>query len=165
MLRTIREATRPEAPLLAELIRHAFADVAEQFDVTPDSCPSHPAFVSDANVLEGFEKGGQFWIAEERGEPCGCVGLVPDRSGACCLVRLAVLPASRHRGIGGMLVRRVMAEAWRRELPRVELGLIAGQDHLQRLYEAHGFRVTETRRFDHLPFAVTLMVAERGSGA
>lgn len=159
MAQIVRQATRTEVPLLAGLIRRAFKDVAEDFALTPDSCPSHPAFVSEVNVLEGFVKGGQFWIAEEDEQPCGCVGLVPDRSGVYSLVRLAVLPEYRGRGVGGMLVRQVMQEARSRQLPRVELGIIASQRHLQSLYERHGFRVVDTRRYEHLPFAVTLMTA------
>jgi predicted acetyltransferase len=161
---SVRESRVDEIPLLVRLIRESFREVAERFALTSANCPSHPSFVTQSNVREGFEKGGKFWIVEEDAEPCGCVGLVPGHSGVHSLVRLAVLPAHRRRGLGGWLVQRVLQEARRLKLPKVELGIIAAQTELQRLYERHGFRVTQTRRFEHLPFDVTLMVAELAGG-
>lgn len=155
----IREATRADAPLLVGLIRRSFRDVAERFGLTAENCPSHPAYITQDDIREGFEKGGRFWIAEADGQPCGCVGMVPNPAGVHSLVRLAVLPECRRRGLGAMLVRRVMETARRLKLPKIELGIIAAQRDLQRLYELHGFRVVETRRFEHLPFEVTLMAA------
>ena len=44
---------------------------------------------------------------------------------ACELVRLAVLPAHRHRGLGAALVRHVVQEATASELGWMDLALVA----------------------------------------
>ena len=40
---------------------------------------------------------------------------------------------------------------------RVELGIISADVELRRWYEKLGFSVTNTARFEHLPFEVTFM--------
>lgn len=61
----IRDAAHADIPLLANLIRRSFQDVADRFGLTPANCPSHPSFITEASILEGFQRGGWFWIAQQ----------------------------------------------------------------------------------------------------
>ena len=101
----IREATKADIPLLIDLIRRSFRDVAERFRLTPENCPSYPSFTSEAKVAEGFDKGGRFFIIDDLAQPAGCVGLMPDEPQVWSLARVAVLPSLRRRGFVEMLIR------------------------------------------------------------
>ena len=118
----------------------------------PPTAPTIPLSSLMPTSPKASTKAESFWIAEENGQPHGCVGLVPGHLGVNSLVRLAVLPPCRGRGLGTLLVQQVLSEARRLNLPKIELGIIAAQSDLQRLYERLGFRVLETAPFRASPF-------------
>ncbi len=77
----------------------------------------------------------------------------PPHHGVVDLERLAVAPPWRHRGYGALLLRHSYP------LAAAGGGTRPGRDHrghtvLSGWYERHGFTVTETRTFEHLPFTV-----------
>jgi N-acetylglutamate synthase-like GNAT family acetyltransferase len=153
----IRESTGEDAPLLARLVREAFRDAADSFGITADNCPTHPSNCEPEWIESDFAKGRRYFILESAGEPCGCVALRRGAADRCHLARLAVLPAHRRQGFGGALVQRVLAEARLAGERLVELGVISDHAELRQWYERRGFRVAESKRFDHLPFEVTFM--------
>lgn len=153
----IREAGRGDVPLLNRLIRESFRDVAERFGLTPDNCPSHPAFGDEARVSAAMDKGTRFFLLEGEGSVRGCAALEAADARVCYLRRLAVLPACRRRGFGSLLVLHVLEQARRMGAERVEIGIIAGQPELAAWYRGLGFEETGRRRFEHLPFEVAFM--------
>ena len=116
-------------PLLAACIRDSFRDVAERFGVTPDNCPTFASNITDERVGEEMAAGTAFYILENDGEPCGCVGLdlvhrdhwpdCPPGVTPGYLKRLAVLPKHRRRGFGKALVEHVLNQARERGCGRV----------------------------------------------
>ncbi|MEN6627922.1 MAG: GNAT family N-acetyltransferase [Candidatus Sumerlaeia bacterium] len=154
---SIRPADASDREPLAEIIRASFADVAEIFGITPENCPSNPAFATAESIDRMTARGSLFYILEEDGKACGCVALERPSPGVAWLERLAVLPACRRRGHGRMLIEHGVAEARRAGAARVELALIARHEHLRRWYERLGFTATETKSFPHLPFDVLFM--------
>jgi ribosomal protein S18 acetylase RimI-like enzyme len=56
---------------------------------------------------------------------------------------LVVASHYRRRGIGRLLLDHTIAEAWRRQLSRVEIYVRADQRGLQNLYQELGFRLVE----------------------
>lgn len=153
----IRPATHDDASLLAEIICHSFKDVADRFELTPGNAPTHPSNCTPDWIVSAFDKGARYFVVECDGEACGCVAMEvagPDR---CYLERLAVLPAHRFRGIGKRLIHHVAREAKAQGLRRIEIAIIAEHTQLRRWYEALGFKVTETKTFEHLPFEVVFM--------
>lgn len=156
----IREATKEDAPLLATLIRDSFRDVAVRSGLTPENCPTHPSNCADAWVESALAKGIRYFILEVEGVPAGCVALERANSDVCYLERLAVLPQYRQRSRGQSLVNHAIQEAKRMGARRVEIAIIAEHTELKDWYGRRGFAVRETRRFTHLPFAVTFMVTD-----
>ena len=157
---TIRQATEADAPLLAELIRRAFSASAERLGLTLDNCPRHPFFTTPDRVAEMTAEGTAFVIAESDGTPCGCAGLKEHEPGVGALRRLSVLPEWQRRGIGATLVRHVVAQARRRGMARLTLGIIASDHRLRAWYRTFGFADTETKQFDGVPFTVTFMAMD-----
>lgn len=156
----IREASAPDIPLLAAVIRASFRDVAERFGLTRENCPTHPSFCTDAWVEKAMEEGVRYFALEIGGGVCGCVALERAGDEVCYLERLAVLPAYRRRGYGALLVARAVDEARARGALRLEIGIISDQRELRDWYAKRGFVATGARNFEHLPFEVAFMALE-----
>lgn len=154
----IREAARDDVVAITNLIRAAFVDVAERFQLTPENCPKHPSNCDPEWIETAIAKGVTFYVLEDGDTLLGCVALEqPEKPGVGYLERLAVLPQYRHQGLGKRLVAHVESEAQKRGLQRVEIGIIAEQDDLRNWYEQVGFKVTGEKEFAHLPFRVAFM--------
>jgi len=156
----IGEASTPDIPLLAAVIRDSFRDVAESFGLTRENCPTHPSFCTDIWIAKAMDEGVRFFALEIGGEVCGCVALERAGDEVCYLERLAVKPAYRNMGYGAMLVERVMEEARAGGALRLEAGIISQQRKLRDWYGRLGFVVKGVKRFDHLPFEVAFMARQ-----
>ncbi len=153
----IRQATWDDVPLLAEVIRAAFLDVADRLALTADTCPTHPSNCAATWIEKALDKGVRYYIGEEGGKAWGCVALERANPEVCYLERLAVLPEFRRKGFGKSLVDHALAEARALGARRVQIGIIAEQGELRVWYERLGFLPTKSARFDHLPFRVLFM--------
>jgi N-acetylglutamate synthase-like GNAT family acetyltransferase len=155
----IRKAGSTDVPLLTRLIRESFATVAQEMGLTPENCPRHPSNCTEDWVVEALAKGITYWVLEQDGEAVGCVALEAGEDGVGYLGRLCVRPSHRRRGHGRRLVEHLFAEASRRRMRRVDLGMIAENAALRRWYRERGFAEVEEKVFDHLPFTVLYMSA------
>ena len=55
-MHTITQLAPDDIPAAAEVIRQAFATVAEAFDLTEENCPTNGAFLRDAALAEEQER-------------------------------------------------------------------------------------------------------------
>lgn len=153
----IRPAAAGDAPLLADLIRQAFADVARRFGLTPHNCPKHPSNCTQEWINGDQQRGAVYYILEVGAKAAGCVAMENAPHGMVYLERLAVLPAHRRAGLGNALLEHVIGKSRSSGADKVGIGIIAAQDELKDWYARRGFRETGTRQFEHLPFDVTFM--------
>ena len=56
-MHTITQLAPDDIPAAAEVIRQAFATVAEAFDLTEENCPTNGTFLRDAALAEEQERG------------------------------------------------------------------------------------------------------------
>jgi len=84
---------------------------------------------------------GRLLIAYQGDEPAGCIALRPLDLDVCEMKRLYARPAFRGKGLGRLLVDRVIAEARRSGYKRMRLDTVASemQDAIA-LYRRRGFR-------------------------
>lgn len=160
----IKDATRQEAPLLSALIRESFHDVARQFRLTQDNCPTHPAFCQVSWITEAMDRQVKFYLLTLDQEPAGCVALEWAKVDTCYLERLAVLRQYRGRGLGTMLVNHALDQARQLGVAKVDLTIIARHVELQNWYERLGFTLRKTATYPHLPFEVAFMRLEPNGG-
>ncbi len=141
-----------------EVIRAAFATVADEFGFTERSAPTNAAFWDLVRLRAEGTRGARLFALLIDGSVVGCVSLRPSSAaGALELERLAVSPRHRHRGYGRALLDHAFAAAAAAGAVQVRIGIIAENERLDRWYRGYGFRPTGTRRFDHLPFGVSYL--------
>jgi diamine N-acetyltransferase len=154
---SIRPATKADIPILAEIIRKAFYDVAVRFGLTEENCPKHPSNCKAEWIEEALAKGVRYFLLDSEGLPCGCVALEQAGPEVCYLERLAVLPERRRQGLGRALVGHALNEAGKLGATQVDIGIIAEQTELKEWYKKIGFSEQRKARFPHLPFEVLFM--------
>jgi N-acetylglutamate synthase-like GNAT family acetyltransferase len=155
-----RNAEINDIPILTHLIRTAFQDVAERFNLNATNCPKHPSNCTSDWIEDGFQKGITYYILETDTNPQGCVALERASSQVCYLERLAVLPQARRQGFGQALVAHALSQAAQAGARRVEIGIMDSHAELKAWYLGLGFNLTGTKNFDHLPFEVAFMAKE-----
>ncbi len=154
----VRAATGVDVDRLVETIRAAFAAQAQRYALDPIGFPWHGAFCTPAWIADRVAMGTRFYLAEADGVACGCVGLAPDaeKPGVLSLIKLAVRPEARGRGIGQALVRHALQEARGLGARRVALGAV-DEPGLFAWYEKLGFVTDELMVPDHKRYTVSLM--------
>lgn len=157
----VRDATDQDISLLSRLIRDSFRDVAERFGVTAENGRAHPSQCTEEWVQSALEWGVRFYILEDQGVPCACVGVGQAGRGLFRMERLGVLPEYRKRGLGKVLTWFALERARALGARQIEIGLIAEDTKLRDWYAQLGFAVSrEAVSFEHLPFQVTFMALD-----
>jgi len=122
----IRFATPDDVPAIVNLVNH---------------------FASDGTVLPRtsrsvYEHLDQWFVAEAGGEILGCVSLMPYTSGLVEVRSLAVQQRYQGLGIGRRLMNALLAEARRRQIPR-----LFALTRIIPFFIRFGFTVSERERF------------------
>jgi ribosomal protein S18 acetylase RimI-like enzyme len=151
----LRTAVAGDAASLAATIAAAFEQYRGRLT------PASGAFRETAEGISRELGGGAgAIIAEQDGEALGCVMIKPVEDDLY-FGRLAVVPSARGRGIARRLVEAVEAEAVRRGLAGVRLGVRIALTENQRLFAALGY--VETSREAHPGFDSPTSITMRKS--
>jgi carbonic anhydrase len=103
--------------------------------------------------------GGCLLLAEEGGEPVGCVAMHDLGGGTCEMKRLYVSRAGRGKGVGAALVDEVLRRAREAGYMRMVLDSVAGvMRSALALYRARGF--VETGPYNDHPVEGTIYLAK-----
>lgn len=157
---SIRDATQEDVPVIVDIIRNSFSEVAIRFGLTLENCPKHPSNCTSEWIAPALRKGIEYFLLETDGSACGCAALEKAQHEVFYLERLAVLPQFRERGFGKALVEHALARAAAAGAVRVEIGIITDHTELKNWYKAIGFVEIRRSRFQHLPFEVTFMAID-----
>jgi ribosomal protein S18 acetylase RimI-like enzyme len=130
----LRAATVADAPVLAATIAAAFEQYRGKL------VPESGAFRETAEAIAAeLSKGAGAIIAQRNGAVVGCV-MTQEMEGDLYFGRLSVLPAARGTGLARRLIEAVEAEARRRGLKGVRLGVRVVLTENQRLFGSLGYR-------------------------
>lgn len=134
-------------PYQADRAEHFAALLLATHEGTQD-CPELTGTRTPAEVVAGFnapfDSAGWQVLATATGELVGLTLVQVDADGQLELSYLGVVPRWRQRGVGGRLLRRVLAQAEGAGFPAVQLSVDERNGPARRLYQRHGFR--ELRR-------------------
>ena len=86
------------------IIHKSFKTVADDFSLTKDNCPAHTAFMPLEKLEIQYAEGRAMFFYEKDDEKIGYFSLKKNGNTAE-LDNLAVLPSSRHLGIGKEMVK------------------------------------------------------------
>jgi len=130
----LRAGTAGDAPAIAATIAASFAQYRGKL------VPESGAFRETAeSIAAELAKGAGAIVLERGAEMLGCV-LIEEIEGDLYFGRLAVLPSARGLGLAKRLIEAVEAEARRRGLPGVRLGVRIALTDNQRLFNSLGYR-------------------------
>lgn len=142
----LRAAALADAGAIAATIAAAFAQYRGKL------VPESGAFRETAEAIAAeMAKDTHVIVAERNGEMLGCV-VIQELEGDLYFGRLAVRPAARGLGLARLLIDAVEAEATRRSLPGVRLGVRVVLTDNQRLFQSLGYREISREAhpgFDH----------------
>lgn len=140
-----------------DVIHRSFGTVAKEYGYTKDKAPTFPAFLPASDVLEMSGRGATFIGAYDEDRLIGTVAVEHARGEMFYLERLAVLPEYRHSGLGKKLMDAAFEEVHRLRGKTVSIAVVDENRPLKAWYTAYGFHITQTKRYEYLPFAVTFM--------
>lgn len=142
------------------IIRTSFLTETGKFGITEQNCPVHPAYMAFEQLKELKAKGNLMFGLFESQRQVGFVSIRPKDDRSFSLEKLSVLPEYRHKGLGRKLVQFVFDYARKQEGNIVSLALVNEHAILKNWYQQFGFKETEIKRYDHLPFTVCFMEAD-----
>lgn len=142
-----------------DVIRRSHQTVAADFRLTPDTSPTHPAFLR-LEALRTLTEKAVCWGGIVGAESVAFMALEEAEAGLWYMEKLSVLPEHRHRGYGRRLLDH--ADRWVREAGgnAISIGIIEEHTVLKEWYRDHGYVPTGTKSFDHIPFTVGFMRKE-----
>lgn len=91
---------------------------------------------------------GAFILAEDGGQYLACIGVRQFSDEVGEIKRLYVAPAARGRGLGRVLVERIIAEARKLGYRSLLLDTLPFMKEAQSLYLSMGFKATTAYRFN-----------------
>lgn len=122
-----------------EAITRLFRAYAESLSVDL----SYQDFAAELAGLPGKyapPQGALLLAHDDKGKALGCVALRPmGQAGICEMKRLYVSPQARGRGLGGVLVEAIMAEASRIGYREIRLDTLPDMGEAIKLYRKLGF--------------------------
>jgi len=153
----IRPLSAEQLRQYADVIRRSFATVADDFGWTRESCPGHPAFITDER-LESKIKDGYYSFGCFAGEKIfGFAALTDIGGGVYEMSRVSILPEWRHYGYGRALLDFCKAKVTELGGNKITIGIVEENTVLKNWYAANGFIHTGTKSFEYLPFTVGFM--------
>ena len=153
----IREIKEQEMEECAAVIRKGFLTVASEFGITEENVPTNGAFLKKERLEEERSKGHIMYAVVSEDRIIGYMQLERSTPELYFLQKLVVLPEYRHLGLGKALLDYAKAKVLEWEGCKISIGIIEENVVLKNWYMEYGFKTTNTRKFEHLPFTVGFM--------
>jgi Sortase and related acyltransferases len=154
MIKLIQENQLPDC---LEVIHRSFATVAEEFELTPENCPSNGAFIPLSRLQNDYDRGNMMFGLYDDEKIIGFMEIAEYNTEICGLEKLAVLPEYRHNGYGKQLLDFAKKTAVDKGYKIMHVGIIDKNTRLKNWYSKYGFIHTGTNTFPRIPFVVGYM--------
>ena len=153
----IKQIQHSELEDCVTIIQKSFSDVAKNFNITRENCPTHTSFITARNLQYHWDNGYLMYGYYLNNIIIGYVSLENKDNSVFELRNLAVLPEYRHRGYGKQILDFCKMKVKELNGDKITLSIIEENTVLKNWYSQNGFIHTGTKHFDHLPFMVGFM--------
>lgn len=143
-----------------KLIIGSFKTLADDFGLTIENCPANVAFMEYRQLIEMKEKGIKMFGLFLEGTQIGFVAIESAGKETYYIERLSVLPEFRNKGYGTKLLDFAFNYVKKVGGEKISIALMDNNVLLKNWYSAYGFKETEKKEFDHLPFIVCFMAKD-----
>ena len=144
----------------ADIIRKAFEDVTQKFQITKENFPSYAAFITPEK-LKGFKaKGGEMYGLFIDNVQTGFVAIEEARQGIYYLMKLSILPEYRHKKYGEKLMQSMFETVKTRNGKIISMAVLEDAATLKEWYIKLGFKEVRKQKFHHIPYPVCFMEKE-----
>lgn len=153
----IKQVERQDIELCAQVIRKSFETVAKKFNITEKNCPGHTSFIKTEKLNRQYDEKRPMYVYFSNETIIGYFSLCKNSDSSYELDNLAVLPEYRHRGYGKAMIDFAKDKVKEFGGNKITIGIIEENEILKSWYGSLGFKHTEIKKFEHLPFTVGFM--------
>lgn len=153
----IRDASKSDSEILANIISKSNKEIALMFGLNEGNTPKHPSLCTKDWIDCDFQRGEIYFILEVNDVPVGCVAYEQPDGSTSYLNRLAVLPDYRNKGFGAKLVKYHEKHSKQAGVHKISIGIINKHALLKKWYINLGFKENEVKTLHHLPFDVCML--------
>lgn len=155
----IKKVSEHDIADCVKVIKDSFMTVANEFDFTVENAPRFTAFATTEDRLMWHLLGEHrpMYAFFDNEVIIGYYSLLPRDNKKCELNNLSVLPAYRHKGIGGELLKHAFNIAKELGSETMNIGIVEENQVLRKWYEGLGFVHVGTEKFAFFPFTCGYM--------
>ncbi|MEN8904999.1 MAG: GNAT family N-acetyltransferase [Clostridiales bacterium] len=144
-----------------KVIKESFKDVANEFELTEDNCPSNAAFITLDKIYEfKRDKIKMFGIYDDNMQIGFVVLKKSCYDGVYYLEKLCIIKKYRNKGYGKVLLNFSLDYVSNFNVKKISIGIINENKVLKNWYKKRGFKEVSIKDFNHLPFTVCFMEYE-----
>lgn len=158
----IKKVSEKDIPECVQIIKDSFSTVAGEFNFTAENAPRFTAFaINNERLLWQYnEQRPMFGYYDDNEKIVGYFSLEIKDNAECELNNLCVLPAYRHKKIGGLLLEYAFDKAAEMNCTKMNIGIVEENKVLRKWYESYGFKHIGTQKYDFFPFTCGYMEKE-----
>ena len=155
----IKKVNKKDITECVKVIRDSFVTVANEFGFTIENAPRFTAFATTEDRLNWhlFGEHRPMYAFYDKGIIVGYYSLLLQDNNECELNNLCVIPAYRHKGIGGKLLMNASEVARELDCIKINIAIVEENTVLRKWYEQYGFLHIGTQKFDFFPFTCGYM--------
>ena len=155
----IRKVNEQDISSCVKVVKESFMTVANEFGFTIENAPRFTAFATTEDRLMWHLLGEHrpMYAFYDNEIIVGYYSLLLQDNKKCELNNLCVLPAYRHKGIGGELLKHSFDIAKEHGCEMMNIGIVEENQILRKWYEEFGFVHLGTEKLDFFPFTCGYM--------
>jgi len=144
-------------PMYSEVIRHSFATVANELNLTRENCPYHPSFTTNEELASRLKDGYYPFGYFADGKLIGFVSLTDTGDDSFEMNNVSVLPDFRRHGYGQALLDFCKEKAKELSGRKIAIEVVEESISVVDWYATNGFVHIGTKRYENLPITLGYM--------
>ena len=153
----IKQVQHSDLERCLSVIQESFTDIANEFNLTKENCPSHTSFMTIQTLLYHWDNGFLMYGFYLGNAIIGYVSLEDKGNSVFELRNLSILPEHRHNGYGKQLLDFCKVKVKELNGKSISISIIEENTVLKKWYIVNSFEHIGTKLFEHLPFTVGYM--------